>query len=179
MYLQKIMSVVRGRFYRIYYKICNKRIVVGKNVRIGRNVFLSARSNSKVVIGNNVIIGSNSDISALNGGIILIGDNVAIGSSNKIICHNSISIGNGTLFAPNVYIYDHNHLFDTDGVKRNSYDTGSIEIGSNCWICINSVVLKNTIIGDNCVVAAGAIINGNYGRCLKIVQKRLTEEITI
>lgn len=169
------MSVFRGLFYRFIFKVFRKKIIVGKNVRIGRNVYLSARNNGQIVIGDNSVIGSNCDISALNGGIIRIGENVGIGSSSRIISHNSISIGDSTLLAPNVSIYDHDHKFDSFGVKRTEYDVGCVEIGMNCWIGINSVILRGTQIGDNCLIAAGSIIKGNYKRGSKIYQKRTTE----
>lgn len=33
-------------------------------------------------------------------------------------------------------------------------------MGNNCWIGSNSILLKNTNIGDNCVIGAGCIISG-------------------
>lgn len=35
---------------------------------------------------------------------------------------------------------------------------GDVEIGSDCWICTNVVILSGVTIGDGAVVAAGAVV---------------------
>ena len=60
----------------------------------------------------------------------------------------------------NGHIYDHNHIFNTsEKINKQSFNVGSVEIGDNCWICSNAVLLKGTKIGNNCVISAGCIIN--------------------
>lgn len=172
MIIRKITSIARGIIWRYKYLFFNRNIVIGKNVRIGRNVYLSARSDGKVVIGDSVVIGSNSDLAAINGGTLQIGRGVGIGDCSKIISHNSIQIGNNTLLAPHVYIYDHNHYFNEKGVDRKHYVTGRIDIGENCWLCINTVILKDTKIGNNCLVGAGAVVKGVYADGSRVIQKR-------
>ena len=73
---------------------------------------------------------------------------------------NEIEIGNDCIFGENVKIYDHNHKFNNDKLFRESgYSIGKVKIGNNCWIGSNVTILKNSEIGDNCVIAAGSIIN--------------------
>lgn len=38
---------------------------------------------------------------------------------------------------------------------------GKVVIGNNCFIGYESIVLKNTVIGDNVIIAAGAVVKGN------------------
>jgi acetyltransferase-like isoleucine patch superfamily enzyme len=69
------------------------------------------------------------------------------------------------------------HVTVTEGVKfithdggvwvfRNEYPNielfGRIKIGNNVFIGLNSIILLNTEIGDNCIVAAGSIVKGKY-----------------
>lgn len=54
------------------------------------------------------------------------------------------------------------------------YKTGSVEIGNNVWIGANTVILRETKIGDNCVVGAGCVLKGDYPAGTVIVQKRET-----
>jgi maltose O-acetyltransferase len=35
-------------------------------------------------------------------------------------------------------------------------------IGDNVWIGMNAVVLKGVTIGDNCVIAAGAVVTKSF-----------------
>lgn len=73
-------------------------------------------------------------------------------------------------------IYDHDHDFrHPDGLKAEAFKTAPIVIGKDCWIGANTVILRGTTIGDNCVVGAGSIIKGNYPAESVIVQKRDTD----
>lgn len=131
---------------------------------------------SRMQIGKGVLISSNSVISATDGGQLSLGKMVGINRNSMIMCHDSIRIGDNTIMGPGVYIYDHDHVFDsTDGVRRNEYVTSPISIGKNCWIGANTVILRGTTIGDNCLIAAGCVVKGNYPDGSVVIQKR--EEI--
>ncbi|PYL30075.1 MAG: acyltransferase [Verrucomicrobia bacterium] len=41
---------------------------------------------------------------------------------------------------------------------RPKLKTGPVKIGANVWIGMNAVILKGVTIGDNSVVAAGAVV---------------------
>lgn len=38
----------------------------------------------------------------------------------------------------------------------------SIVIGDNVWIAINVVILKGSVIGDNCIISAGSVVKGVF-----------------
>ena len=38
---------------------------------------------------------------------------------------------------------------------------GKVIIGNNCFVGFHAIILKNTSIGDNCIIAAGAVVKGN------------------
>ena len=123
-----------------------------------------------------VLIASNSVVSATDGGRLSFGKMVGINRNSMIMCHDSIRIGANTIMGPGVYIYDHDHVFDsTVGVRRNEYVTAPISIGKNCWIGANTVILRGTTIGDNCLIAAGCVVKGNVPAGSVVIQKR--EEI--
>lgn len=127
-------------------------------------------------LGKGVLIASNSVISATDGGKLSIGKMVGINRNSMIMCHDMVCIGDNTIMGPGVYIYDHDHVFDsTDGVRRNEYLTATITIGKNCWIGANTVILRGTTIGDNCLIAAGCVVKGNVPAGSVVIQKR--EEI--
>lgn len=39
---------------------------------------------------------------------------------------------------------------------------GSIHIGPSCWIGAGAILLADTSLGEHCVVAAGAVVQGHY-----------------
>lgn len=75
--------------------------------------------------------------------LISLGDNVELASGVKLVTHDAI---HGVL----------RHKNDGETFHEN---IGCIQIGSNCFIGANSIVLGNVKIGDNVVVAAGSVIN--------------------
>lgn len=72
---------------------------------------------------------------------------------------NGISIGENTIIAPGVKIISADHeMNQLDSHKK----TIPIEIGKNCWIGANAIILPGVIIGDNTIVAAGAIVTKSF-----------------
>ena len=61
----------------------------------------------------------------------------------------------------NVKVYDHNHRFNIENtlISEQGFSVGEVSIGENCWIGSNVIILKDAKIGNNCVIAAGSVIN--------------------
>lgn len=107
------------------------------------------------------------------GGMIEIGEGCFFNNGCMIVSHESIKIGEYTCFGPNVLVYDHDHKIDASVPLHDSgYKTAPIVIGKNVWIGGNSVILRGTVIGDNCVIGAGSVIKGIYEEGSIVVQKR-------
>ena len=169
------MAFLRREILRLI-SLFSSSYKIGKKLRIYSSVNMSCRNKSKLIIENEVKIDRNTTISSLNGGILTIGSYTGIGEGNIIVCHDSIQIGDETILAPNVFIYDHDHKYDyASGVSKREYRTSPVIIGKNCWIGANTIILKGTIIGDNCVVGAGCVLKGQYPDGTIIIQKRITE----
>jgi acetyltransferase-like isoleucine patch superfamily enzyme len=68
---------------------------------------------------------------------------------------NKVSVGNGTKFLT------HDGSVD---IFRNEYPLmdvfGTIKIGDNTQIGLNTLIMPNTEIGSNCVIAAGSVVRG-------------------
>ena len=52
------------------------------------------------------------------------------------------------------------------------YKTAPVEIGNNVWIGANTIILRGTKIGDNCVIGAGSIVKGNVLSNSVFLQKK-------
>ncbi len=145
-----------------------------------RGASLRVAKNSRAELGSGVRIGKNALVSVLNGGTLSVGAGTSIGMNNLIVCHEQIRIGQETILAPNVFIYDHDHVFDAEcGVHKREFKTSPVSIGDRCWIGANTVILRGTKIGNNCVIGAGCVLKGDYPDGSVIVQKRNTEIYTI
>ena len=94
--------------------------------------------------------------------LIKIGNNIST-NNNLIICAaNYIEIGDDTLIGEGVSIMDH----EAHGIAPNQRgeigEIGKVIIGRNVWIGNGVMILKNSEIGDNSIVAAGAVVCGKY-----------------
>lgn len=105
-----------------------------------------------------------------------IGNNVSVSTNNIITCREKVIIGDNVQFSPNVMVYDHDHDFRVQGgIKMGQYKTAPIEIGNNVWIGANAVILRGTKIGNNAVIAAGAVVKGIVPANSVFIQKRQTK----
>lgn len=130
---------------------------------------------STLILNKRVRAKSGTKIKLRNKSIVEIGQDTSFNHGCMLISHEKVTIGNNVQFGPNVLIYDHDHDYRTEnGLKNLQYKTAPVEIGNNVWIGANVVILKGTIIGDNCVVGAGSILKGTYTRDKLIIQEKKT-----
>lgn len=129
----------------------------------------------KIILGKAVRAHSLVRLRVTNKATLTIGDNVSFNYGCMVTAQNNIHICSGVEFGPNVMIYDHDHDFRAKGgLKANKYKSGSVIIGENTWIGANSIILKGTKLGSNCVVGAGSIISGEFPDNTLIYQRRET-----
>lgn len=105
------------------------------------------------------------------------GKNCYMNYGCTILDVNKVTIGDNALFGPNVGVYTATHpTIAKDRISGAEYGL-PIKIGHNCWLGANAVICPGVTIGDNVVVAAGAIVtrdvpsnvivSGNPARILK------------
>lgn len=76
-----------------------------------------------------------------------------------------IIIGKGAQIAPNVGIITTNHDINNPALHVQGKD---VVIGENCWIGMNAIVLPGVHLGNNTIVAAGAVVSKSFseGYCV-------------
>ena len=134
---------------------------------------ITIEKGAEVSLGRKFRIRSGARIRVRNGAHLSIGDNISLNHGCIIACRDNISIGDGTQFGPNVFIYDHDHDYKAKGgINAKKYKTGEIYIGNNVWIGAGCIILRNTYIGNNCVVASGSVVKGRIpDNCLLYQEK--------
>ena len=88
-----------------------------------------------------------------------IGKNVFINSNVMFTDLGGIYIGDGVLIGPNVTIASVNHQIDPS--QRRHLDLESVCIHDNAWIAANVTITPGVVIGENSIVAAGAVVTRN------------------
>lgn len=90
---------------------------------------------------------------------IKLGKNVFINSGCCFQDHAGIEIGDGTLIGHQVVIATLNHA--QDPLSRADMFPKPVKIGKNVWIGAHATILPGVTIGDNAIIAAGAVVNKN------------------
>lgn len=154
----KIFSIAKiGKHSLIFFRCSiintsHRCIVIGNNCKIGCS---SSRYHAGMPYYTRLLnVGKNSEI--------IIGDNCRI-NGVSIHAEGGVFIGNSCVMASGVNIMDSNgHEVYSSNRTTGRDIPKSIRIGNNVWIGLNSIILKGTEIGDNCVVAAGSVVKGFF-----------------
>ena len=148
---------------------CPSRLVLGKSVNIDRRCYIDALSSLSLTLGDNVSVGRNTTIQVTGsiqhiGKGITIGNNVGLGTDGYFGGAGGLEIGDDTIFGNYCSCHPENHNFsDPDTpIRLQGVNQRGIKIGSNCWIGAKATILDGTVIGNSCIVAAGAVVRGQF-----------------
>ena len=115
-------------------------ISVGDRCMFGRGTRLSSKL-GKITIGNDCGFGAGITVHAAVEGEVVIGNKCIIAG------HTYIGGGQYNMDRTDIPIVDQGHQH---GLR--------LEIGENCWIGANAVIVNGVTVGHDAVVAAGAVV---------------------
>jgi len=177
---EKAIMFIRGLWHKIFIKKSKGLLFVGKRAKlkcrqkmiflgtalIDDGVKIDALSKGGIEFGEGFSIGRNSIIECTGvirelGEKLTIGKNVGIAANAFISMRGHVSIGDNTIFGPNVAIHAENHNFDNleIPIRLQGATRKGITIGKDCWIGSGVKILDGVTIGDGCIIAAGAVVN--------------------
>lgn len=87
---------------------------------------------------------------------ITVGRDVFINAGCHFQDHGGVTIGDGCQIGHNVVFATLNHGLSPED-RQNTYPA-PIVLGRNVWVGSNATILQGVIIGDNAVIAAGAVV---------------------
>jgi acetyltransferase-like isoleucine patch superfamily enzyme len=154
-----------GKGLRFYTATAMAKIRYGSKLKVnglfrGRHdTQITLEDGGSMAIGEGVSFYRNVSLSSI-GGDLQIGNRVSFNRNCIIICHKKITIGDHVMFGPNVTIYDHDHIFSDEGILP-GFKYGPVVIENGCWIAANVTILRNTHIGEGCVIGAGTVVKGD------------------
>lgn len=122
-------------------------------IELGRNVTVGPHAQ--------VIVYKHNTYSSLEGRLI-VGDHALIQSGVRVLASGGeVRIGAYSAIASNSVVVAANHALTPDKTYLyNPMDESrtGVVLGRNVWVGANCVLLPGTLIGDNAVVAAGAVV---------------------
>lgn len=136
---------------------------------------ISKASDAILKIGRGFRSRHNVELNVRDKAILEIGKDVFLNSGCIITAREKVVIGDHTIFGPNVVIYDNDHRICNGSVLDNEFETAPVVIGKNVWIGAGAIILKGSVIEDNCVIAAGSVVKGRIESNHIFIQKRNTE----
>ena len=90
---------------------------------------------------------------------IHVGENVFINACCHFQDHGGVTLGDGCQIGHNVVFATLNHGLQSE--ERGITYPAPIVLGKNVWVGSNSTILQGVTIGDNAVIAAGAVVTSD------------------
>lgn len=174
---KRVVMLCRGMIFtrkKIYLgkncTITNKtNIQFGKNVTIESNSVIDGFAKNKIIFGDGVKIGSFSKLLSTShlatfGVGMKIGNNSAVGDFTHFGATGGLEIGNDVIMGSYVSFHSENHNFSDSStlIREQGVNSKGIKIGNNIWVGAKVTFLDGCQVGDNSIVAAGAVVNGVF-----------------
>ena len=147
---------------------------LGEGVRLGLHArLLTPEGERRVRIGANAVI--RGVIRCEGEGRCEIGPEAYVGDGVIISSRTMIGIGEGTLLAHGVQLFD-NDTHPLDAAERRAHfrsilklgprrhvaiGARPVSIGRDCWLGFGAAVMKGVCIADEAIVAAGAVVTSD------------------
>ncbi len=122
------------------------------NLKIGESVSAVLTSYHMEGDDNRIEIGHKTSFHGRSYGMI----ELSLEEATSIYVGNDCMISNGVSFRSS----DSHSILNEKGERINP--AGNITIKDHVWIGMRSIVLKNSIIHDNCIIGAGSVCNKDY-----------------
>jgi len=138
----------------------NPRIRADIGVVFKKNVKISICDTGSLTIGDHSFFNENCFVLlTMPHPKVDIGKWVFVGRNTIIASKNSVKIGDYTSIAPNCYIIDHEHGFAADDIILNQKSVlKEVVIGRDCLLCAGTIILGGVSIGDGVIVGAGSVV---------------------
>ena len=156
---------------------------------IGPHVTIDGAANLK--LGSHATLDPYVSINAIAGQPVTLGRSTRIGAYSRVLCtaHLSkvgqhftmgdqsgcgefcffgvaggITIGRNVIMGQYVSMHAQDHVFAnmTKPIQHQATTEKGIVIGDDCWIGAKVTILDGTTVGTGCVIAAGAVMKGDF-----------------
>lgn len=183
----------------------NELLRVNKHIRKGNTLTLIGNNNKVEFVGGGIIVknlkiniyGDNNtlivepdarllgpcEIEMHGNAAIIIGRNAGIRGVRFLAKDAKIEVGELAMFSYGINIRntDSHRIFSLENPDVVTNSSSDIKIGKHAWICMNATILKGVSVGDNAIVAYGAVLTRDCpansiaaGNPAKVVKNNIT-----
>jgi acetyltransferase-like isoleucine patch superfamily enzyme len=157
----------------------------GKAVSIGEGSRVEVAPNSVVEIADAVRISRSVHLASVKGFRVQIGPRSTLQDGCRL--YGEVAIGQRCILAPNIFISSGIHVFEAlphlpiqvqEG--QTAAESKPVRILSDCWLGINSVILRGVTVGRGCVIGANSVVTKDLppysvaaGNPAQVIRQRL------
>lgn len=145
----------------------------GNTVRVAEGNFCAQVSiygcNNTVIVEENATTGNACRVQLGDAGcpvfncVVHIGKNLRMSSASIFLLESgsSVRIGDNCMLSDNVQVWctDSHSVFAPNGDLRYGRE---IVLGNRVWVGLHSLIGKNTVIADGCIVGWGSVVSGKF-----------------
>ena len=153
----KILS--KKRRFKIYINGNNNTIRIARNCLLNNTIIHINGDNNCLIVDEKARFLGPCEISLSNGAKLHIGENAGIRGVSFILDRANASVGKLCMFSYNIIIRntDSHKVLNLEN-KEIVNQPKDITIGNHVWIGQNTIILKGVSIGDDSIVAMGAVV---------------------
>jgi acetyltransferase-like isoleucine patch superfamily enzyme len=157
----------------------------GKAVSIGEGSRVEVAPNSVVEIADSVCISRSVHLASVEGFRMQIGPRSTLQDGCRL--YGEVAIGQRCILAPNIFISSGTHIFEASPhlpiqvqERQAAPESKPVRIFSDCWLGINTVILRGVTVGRGCVVGANSVVTKDLlpysvaaGNPAQVIRQRL------
>jgi len=158
---------------KVYLRVMSGKLIIDSPIRTGLiqfgygnvGIFDKKKSRSIWEVSGTVIfkgkcnIGHGSKISVGSSGKLILGENFVITAETSIVAFTEIRFGNNCLLSWDILVMDTDFHKLKDEFGNIINKPRPIIIGDRIWIGCRCLILKGSIIPNNCVIGADSIVS--------------------
>lgn len=152
----------------------------GKPVYLGRKVRLDVERGGVMEFGSGVYIDDHCRLQVCPDAHMSIGEGCYLNTNCRVVAAEDLNIGAQTMLGPNACVFDHDHVFDAEGVHGDLV-SAPVVIGERCWLGANVLITKGVSLADK-ICVGGAVVthslseSGVYAGMPVRIVRRITRE---
>lgn len=154
------MVSIKSKSHRFYVRINgnNNSIDIGENSRLKYTQITIMGDNNHIIAEDGSKLDGPCKITLEGNSTLYIGRNSGIRGVSFVAKDANITVGRNCMFSYDVIVRnnDSHKVLDQDGNVTNMAQ--DIVIGDHVWLCERSTILKGVTIGNDSVIAYGAIV---------------------
>ena len=127
----------------------------GKPVYLGRGARLVVEEGGVMELGCGTYVDDRCRLQVSSGACMSLGEGCYLNTNCRVVAAECVSVGAHTMFGPNACVFDHDHVFDAEGV-HGELASAPIAIGERCWLGANVLVTRGVTIADKICVGGGS-----------------------